>query len=333
MTETVRIGVVGCGGIARGHRAAYEATGQATIVAAYDPVPDAANAFADACGATAAATIEAMIEQHALDAVSICSPPSAHLANAVPFLEAGIPVLCEKPLERTAAGALALFRAAEQSGTLFMTAYCHRFHPAILELKSLIERGTLGAPLLSRITFGGHFPLAGNHRADAALSGGGCIMDNASHATDLFRMLVGDPTHVQAFSANVMQDIEVEDFGLIHLAVGQKVFGEITVSYSLKVCAATVEWYGTEGTGVVTYFDPAHPDLVFRGAADEAWTTVDCSGHPERFDGEIAHFLACVRDGARPAVTAGDGLKVSQIIETVYESARTGQRLAVGYET
>ncbi|MFC1453046.1 Gfo/Idh/MocA family protein [Verrucomicrobiota bacterium] len=331
MSDRLRVGIVGCGGIAHAHLGGYGGLADVEIAGVFDPDREAAERFAGKAGTSATASVEELIRKHSPDAVSICSPPSAHLENAVPFLEAGIPILCEKPLERNAATATALFREVKKRGTLFMTAYCHRFHPPIVELRSMIRAGTLGDPLLFRVIFTGFLDLATNHRGKLALSGGGCIMDNASHAVDIYRDLVGDPTHVQAFSATVVQDAEVDDFGLIHLSADERVFGEITVSYSLPVGAAAVEWYGSKGTAIIAYFDPAKPDLTYRREDDSEWTPVDCSNRPDRFAGEVSHFVDCVRRKETPLVTAADGLKASQVIAAAYESAAQGRRIAVDY--
>jgi len=131
-------------------------------------------------------------------------------------------------------------------------------------LKRLIREGVLGRAVLFRNIFGGYLRLRGNHRADPAVSGGGCLIDHCCHSMDLFRFLVGDPTEVQAVAANVSQKVPIEDFGMIHLSRRGRSFGEITASYSLKVCRNWVEWYGTKGTALVSYGNPGEPDLQFR---------------------------------------------------------------------
>ena len=327
MAKTLRVGIVGCGGISRAHLAAYQAAG-VEVVSVYDVVASSAAGMAEQAGARVVGSLKQMADQDRLDAVSICSPPSAHLANAQPFLKRGIAILCEKPLEVNATTAARLARAVKRSRSVFMTAFCHRFHPPIVELRKLIRRGTLGKPLVYRNIFGGYSNLKGNHRTDPALSGGGCLLDHGCHSMDLYRFLVGDPTHVQAVTANIAQDLPIEDFGMIHLSSGGSAFGEITATYSLKVCGNWVEWYGTKGTAVISYWNPGHPDLAYKVAGGE-WRTMDLSTRPTRFTSEVRHFLTCVRSGKTPAVTVDDGLAASRIAAAVYRSAATGRRVAV----
>jgi len=329
MHRSTRIGIVGCGEIARRHLQAYTEAGGAEIVAVYDLSHAGAAAFAQTAGARQAASIGEMIERDRLDAVSVCTPPAVHLENCRPFLEAGIPVLCEKPLEINAERAVQLADAAKKGGAFLMPAFCHRFQPAIIELKKVIDEGLLGRPLFFRNLFGGYVPLEGNHRTDPKRSGGGVIIDNCSHSVDLFRHLVGEPVRVQAMGGTVMQEIAVEDFGMLHLAAENGSYGEISSSYSFKVCGNWVEWYGTQGTAIVSYGNDGVPDLAYRVDGSEEWVTPDCGRHPERFVGEIAHFLGLVRGNDAPQVQAADGVQCARVIDAAYQSAATGQTIAL----
>jgi predicted dehydrogenase len=327
--EKLRIGIVGCGGIARAHLSGYRNAGNAEVVSVYDVSAQAAGALGSELGARVAHSPEEMAKVDHLDAVSVCTPPATHLEVCLPFINARIPILCEKPLEASAKAAAKLAAAVTARRAIFMTAYCHRFHPAIVELKKLIDAGTLGKPLFFRNIFGGYFELKGNHRARPELSGGGCLIDNCSHSVDLFRFLVGEPTEVQAFTGHVMQKAPVEDIGLLHLSVRGKSFGEITSGYSLKVCGNWVEWYGTQGTAIVSYWNANQPDLVYKLEGGQEWVTVDCSQLPDRFSAEVMHFLDCARSHRKPAITANDGFRTSVVIDAAYTSAAKGKRLSI----
>ncbi len=329
MKNKMRIGIVGCGGIATAHLDGYKNDGSARIVAVYDISKTSAEKMAGGTGARVASSPEEMVERDQLDAVSVCTPPGAHLDNCKPFLRAGIAVLCEKPLEADFRRAAKLALLVRKSKSIFMTAFCHRFHPAVLELKALIQKKVLGEALLFRNIFGGYLDLAGNHRVNSRLSGGGCLIDHCAHSMDLFRFLVGDPTGVQAFASNIMQKLPIEDFGMIQLSMGDRAFGEITASYSLKGCGNFVEWYGSKGMAIVSYWNEGFPDLKYRIEGDAQWITVDCGRHPDRFTGEIQHFLDCVRSGKKPSVTADDGLKVNRIAERTYHSVKRKKKVAI----
>ncbi|OGV91770.1 MAG: hypothetical protein A3K19_20125 [Lentisphaerae bacterium RIFOXYB12_FULL_65_16] len=322
----MKVGIVGCGGIARAHLGAYKELG-AQVAVVFDVVPAAAEAMAKDIGAKVAASVEEAAATPGLEAVSICTPPAVHCDNSLPFLKAGIPVLCEKPLEVSVASARKLAAAVKKTGTPFMTAYCHRFHPAVIKLKELLAADVLGRPLLMRNIFGGYVDISKNHRANPKLSGGGTMVDNGSHSSDLFRFLVGDPTHVSAVTANIMQDIPVEDIGLMHLQVGDKALGEIVATLSLPVCGNWIELYCSKGTAVISYWNEGHADLSYKLAGTKERVTVDCSGLPQRFPGQMAHFLECAEKKCQPATTVEDGLKATKILCAAYKSAQTGRRV------
>ena len=326
MRRRFRVGIVGCGGIARAHAEGYRNAG-AAVVSVHDVARRAAEAFAEQTGGRVAASPGEMIREDALDAVSICTPPAVHLDNCRPFLKAGVPILCEKPLELDPARAARLAREVKKHRALFMVAFCHRFHPPIIEMKRLIDKGVLGKPVLMRNIFGGYNNLKGNHRIRPELSGGGCLIDHCAHSVDLFRYLVGDPDEVHAVKANIAQKIPVEDFGIIQFVRKGTMFGEIIGTYSLKVCGNWIEWYGSKGMATVSYWNPGAPDLSYQVEGQAEATAVDCSKHPDRFTGEIRHFLDCVQKGRKPSITVDDGAISNRIIGAVYRSAETARRI------
>ena len=145
MKRTLRVGIVGCGGIARAHVAAYREAPRARIVSVLDPVATAADALAAATGARRAVSAREMIARDRVDAVSLCTPPGTHLEGARPFLRAGVAVLCEKPLEANAARAARLAALVRRSRSVFMVcAYICRLN--LLRLPPL----TSPSALLSR---------------------------------------------------------------------------------------------------------------------------------------------------------------------------------------
>lgn len=323
--KTLRIGIVGCGGISRAHARAYGEAGGARVTQVYDISDDVAIARAKEYGASPAPSLQAMVESGELDAVSVCTPPVAHTDNCAPFLKAGIPVLCEKPLEVDAARAGRLATLVRRTGTPFMVAFCHRFHPPVIAAKRVLARGTIGRPLLFRCTFAGVYPLGGNHRADPAVSGGGCVADNAAHAVDLYRFLVGEVRAVQAQTAHLVQRVKAEDFGMLFLKGDKGSVGEVLVSYSTYGADNVVQVFGSRGTVTINYWVPGRPDLVVQVAGEKEPRPIELKDSPDRFVGEVRHFLDCVRRHRSPSVTIADGLRNAQIITAAYASADTGR--------
>lgn len=325
----VRVGIVGCGKVAGNHLKAFECVDGVGVVCLYDVRRNAARALAAQSGAKVAKSLDEMVRSWDLDAVSICTPPAMHLESAAPFLEAGIAVYCEKPLEVDLPRALEFARAVRASRSIFMMGFNHRFHGPIVELRKLIQSGVLGDAILFRNIFSGWLSIRGNHRAQKEISGGGCLIDHGSHSIDLFRHLVGEPTHVQAFAATVRQRVGVEDFGMVHLAVEGRKFGEITTSYSVPCTGNWVEWHGDRGSAFVSYWNKGRPDLEYVIAGQDA-VVVDCSAHdPNRGVNAMRHFIGCVRSGTRPAIGVEDGVAAMRIADAIYRSARSGRRVSL----
>jgi len=302
------------------HRQQYQAHPEATVVAVMDIRPEAAAAAAAQSGARAYTDLAAMLAQEELHAVSICTPPGTHRDQAIACLEAGVAVLCEKPLAATVPQAEDIVAAVQRTGVLLMTAYCHRYHPPIQGAKRLLEEGRIGQPLLFHCVFSGRTIQEGLFRGNKALGGGGCLMDNGSHAVDLFRFLIGEVRHASGRAATVIQNIETDDVGVALLEADGPVYGTIQCSFSTLVGRAAVEIYGSAGTIQVNYWAGV-PDLQVRTAGDSAWEAVDCPDQPDRFAREIANFLAAAQGREEPLVTAEDGLRVQRVMDAIYRSA------------
>ena len=328
----LRVGVVGCGNVARAHVLSYQSISRVEIVSVFDVSKATARKRireSELTDARIAESLKEMVDEDKLDAVSVCTPPAFHHQCAKPFLAAGVPVYCEKPLEIDLPAARKFAATVKKCGTLFMMGYNHRFYGPIIEMKKVIDSGILGKPLLFRNIFGGYMKLKGGHRADAGVSGGGCLIDHCSHSVDLFRYLVGEPTEVHAWGGNVMQNAAIEDFGMINFSIDGKAFGEITATYSIPAAPNWVEWHGTKGSALANYWNAGHPDLELKfpgGASRE----IDCSKHDEnRYLNALRHFTDCVRKKEAPLVTAEDGLRASAIVDAVYKSNREGKRVRI----
>lgn len=139
---------------------------------------------------------EAVAEADDIDAVSVVLPNSEHRAAVQGLLSRGKAVLCEKPLARTAAEAMAMEAAAASSGVIAQVAFTHRFSPAIAAVRHLIRSGRLGEPrqLMSRyLSDHGRDPrVPFSWRYDIELAGGGSLVDLGAHNVEAARFLCGE---------------------------------------------------------------------------------------------------------------------------------------------
>ncbi len=315
----LRVGLIGAGGIGRTHLSSYERVREAQIVAVTDINEEVARAAAQQVGAEVFRSVEQMLEQSELDAVDICTPPVTHLDAALPAIEKGLHVLCEKPLAHHPDAARKMVQAADAKGVKLMTAFCHRFHPPIVALKRLIDAGELGEVVMFRNRFAGPFKgVEERWFSDKEVAGGGVLMDTSVHSIDLFRFLVGEVACVQAVTRQTNPAIgEVEDTAIALLSTSDRRMGVVEASWVLAAGFNVVEVYGTEGAAMVHYWDGFKSRYKTNKMDD--WQLLEEVG-PDRFVGEIQHFVDACLGRTELQVTGYDGLRAVEIVYEAYAS-------------
>jgi len=174
-----------------------------------------------------------MIDSEKIDAVSICTPTNEHYSIALYCLRKGIHVLCEKPITLTIKQAQKLARLAQKNNLTLQVGYHLKFDSLINKLKSIINSDELGEILIIRArqahNWGGLKPFG--WLMDKSKSGGGTIIDNASHYLNLFEYLLGYIEEIHAFSNNLSFKKDVEDNAIITMKFKSGVLGEIETSW------------------------------------------------------------------------------------------------------
>lgn len=309
----LRIGVIGCGGIGAVHLRSWAKVEGARVVAACDV--DATRA--EAAGGKVYTDWESLLASEELDALDICTPPNLHADVAVAALSKGIPTLCEKPLARNPEEARRITAAAEASGTLLMTAFCHRFEPGVEFVRGLIDDGTLGRVLMFRNRFGTRFNgVESRWFSNGEVAGGGTLMDTSIHSVDLFRHLVGEVAAVAGANRTFNPAIHgVEDSAAILLTAESGAIGVIEASWMTPWSANVVEVYGENGAAVIDY---DNGQTRYRLQGGDAWVTMPADDR-SRFVEELRHFAAVLR-GEQPSlrVTGQDGLRAVEVIHQAY---------------
>jgi len=143
---TLRLAILGTGGMAANHARAFAAIKGVKVVAGIDSRPDVLAAFTAAHGiGRGFASLDAALEWGGFDAVANVTPDAAHFATTLPCLAAGKHVLCEKPLATNAADAQAMADAAEAAGVVGMVNLSYRSVPALIAAQGMVARGDIGA--------------------------------------------------------------------------------------------------------------------------------------------------------------------------------------------
>ncbi|HSV75035.1 MAG TPA: Gfo/Idh/MocA family oxidoreductase [Chthonomonadales bacterium] len=315
----LRLAVVGCGGMGRVHLERWANVSGVSIEALCDANSGVVAAAQREFGGEAHTRWREMLSAMQVDIVDVCVPPILHEPVVVGALEAGAHVICEKPLARTPAEAQRMMDAAERTGRLLMTAFCHRFHPPILFARELIDNDDLGRLRMVRNRFSGAFAGVENlWFSDPEMAGGGALLDTAIHSIDLFRFLAGEVRSAAGRIATFNPALSVEDSAVVVLEAQSGALGVIEASWSTPNGRNIVEIYGSAGACFVDYDTNR---IRYKSADMSVWETREVGG-PDRFQREIDSFADAVR-GLQPLrVTGHDGLRANEIVAEVLASAR-----------
>ncbi|MEM9130812.1 MAG: Gfo/Idh/MocA family oxidoreductase [Actinomycetota bacterium] len=205
MTETVRIGFVGCGLIARSHARGLSTVDGVEIGPVHDTDPERAAAFARSAGGTARPVPDAATVIAEAEAVYVCTWTSEHPPLVVAAAEAGKPVFCEKPLAVDLAGVEAMTTAVTEAGIVNQVGLVLRHSPAFRRLRQLSGEPAAGALMSIVFRDDQYLPTQGMYgstwRGDRTKAGAGTLLEHSIHDLDLLRWLLGPIETVTAHTS------------------------------------------------------------------------------------------------------------------------------------
>ena len=353
----LKIGIIGCGGISNGKHmpALSRLSDKVEMVAFCDIIVERAQEAAKKYGTSDAKVYEdyhQLLEDKSIDVVHVLTPNRSHCEITVAALEAGKHVMCEKPMAKTAADARKMLEAAKRSGKKLTIGYQNRCRPDSLLLKKAVDRGDLGEIYFAKAH-------AIRRRAvptwgvflNEYEQGGGPLIDIGTHALDLTLWMMNNykPKAVlgqtfkklgkQTETGNAWGDWDpekftVEDsaFGFITMQDGATIILESSWALNtLDVHEAQTTLCGTKaGADMVDGLRFNMIDLnkqtikkpslesggvaFYSGAASD-----DCS------DVEAAQWIDSLIIDTTPLVLPDQALVVTEILEAIYTSAKTGE--------
>ncbi len=358
MAEKLRVGIIGCGGIANGkHMPAIKKIKEAEMVAFCDIVVEKAEEAAKKYGVEGAKVYEdykELLKDESIDVVHVCTPNRSHSFITIDSLEAGKHVMCEKPMAKTYAEAKAMCEAAKRTGKKLTIGYQQRWRDESIYLKEACDNGDLGDIYYAKA-------IALRRRAvptwgvflNEYEQGGGPLIDIGTHALDLTlymmnnykpKMVVGTTFKKlgdQKRAANSWGDWDPEKFTVEDSAFGFIVMengATITLesSWALNVAdprEAVCMLCGDKGGA-----DFNGPDETLRfnyvkyGRQVIEQPSFDAGGvafyegdrHPDPKDVECRLWYNAVLNDTEVMTKPEQALVVTQILEAIYESAKTG---------
>lgn len=353
--RTVRIGIVGCGGIANGKQMPSLAKVKGVEMVAFcDIIKEKAEKAAATYGIEGAdvyTDYEELLKDTSIEVVHVCTPNKSHAPISIAALESGKHVLCEKPMAKTAAEAREMVETAKRTGKKLTIGYDNRYRNDSFYLKELVEQDELGEVYFAKAH-------AVRRRAvptwgvflNEEEQGGGPLIDIGTHALDLtlwtmnnykVKSVVGNVYYklsntenaANAFGPWDPKEFTVEDsaFAFITMENGATITLEASWALNtLDVDEAKTTLCGTkagadmrDGLRIngekLSRLYVTKPDLKAGGVAYYD------GGNETQADKEARLWIEAIRHDKDPIVKAEQALVVSEVLEAIYESAKTGK--------
>jgi predicted dehydrogenase len=320
--STIKVGLIGGGGIVDAHIRGYRAYADLIeVTAVADVIDEIARRRAAELGAAAYTDFREMILEADLDAVDICLPHHLHAEAIVSAAQAGKHILCEKPLCLTVEQANQVQQAVRTAGVTLMCAHNQLFLPAVSRARQLLDQDILGIVYEVRITdtfYNDFNPKNMGWRATAATSGGGELMDTGYHPTYLMLHLAGGSA-VEAtalLSRHRLRFMDSEDSAQVLVRFDNGIVGHLVTSWAYDPPPGT-ERFSVVGERGALHSDGTSLTVTLRGSVSQ---TYDFEA-VDSYASEIGHFADCLRSGTRPLHTEREGIDVLCLILAAYEGA------------
>ncbi|MGL5354646.1 MAG: Gfo/Idh/MocA family protein [Clostridium sp.] len=355
MERKVRVGIIGCGGIAGGkHLPSLSKVNEVEIVGFCDLEIEKAEKMAKKYGvenAKVCIDYKELLADKSIEVIHVCTPNRSHSVISIDAMESGKHVMCEKPMAKTSEEGRAMIEAAKKTGKKLTIGYQNRFRVDSIYLHKACESGELGEIYFAK----GH---AIRRRAvptwgvflNEFEQGGGPLIDIGTHALDLTlwmmnnhkpKYVVGNVYHKLGKKENAAnawgswdpKKFTVEDsaFGFITMENGATVTLESSWALnSLDVDEAKTTLCGTEGgadmKGGLTLNGEKYGRL-YESKVDIEAGGVDFYAGESSDPGEVEakSWIDCIINNTDPVVKPEEALVVTEILEAIYESSKTGK--------
>ena len=323
--------VIGCGRIAERHAENIIKAG--TLCAVCDIIPQRADELAKKFNAKSYYSLAGMLQQeNKLTVAVVCTPNGLHASHTIQCLQAGLHVLCEKPLCIKSEDGKAMIGAAQKAGKHLFVVKQNRFNPPVIEVKKLCDENKLGNIISFQINCFWNRP---KEYYDNSWKGtqeldGGTLYTQFSHFIDLLYWLLGDVKNVRVLTKNFLHPyIDFEDTGAVIFEMESGAIGTLnyTVNSFEKNMEGSFTLFGDKGTvkiggqylneleyqAIENYKIGPLPSL--KPANNYGFYQGSMSNHDKVYE----NLFKALANNGHEMTNAEDGLKTVQIIEKIYQ--------------
>ncbi|MDP6356572.1 MAG: Gfo/Idh/MocA family oxidoreductase [Planctomycetota bacterium] len=328
----IRIGIVGCGGMARSHASRFgEMLDRIEVTAVVDTQRERAEAVASLLGNAPVVETDYRKVMGYVDAVLIVLPHHLHHRATIDCLEAGKHVLVEKPMANSEQECIEMIQEAEKQNRILMVAYCMRFHPLVVKMKELIDNKAYGEVFqLSIWTEQLTCREEGHWSRSAKRLGGGQFFSHGCHYVDLMLWMLGKPVRGSHYGTN-RGTPWMEKEGT----------SNVTIEFENGILGYHFGTWGARGTRLKYSFHAHCEQGMIEAAISEgrliahSRATEHVAGkpmvrqkeavllevqHSKPTEAEMAHFIDCISTSAKPLTDAIGSLEGLQVIWKLYDA-------------
>lgn len=328
----LRIAVLGVGRIGRMHAENIVAHPRATLAGIFDVYEPSAKEIAEKLDVMRFESTEAVFASPEVDAVLIATSTPTHADLLEKAVAARKPALCEKPIDLSLDRVNACATKIAGSGVPIMLGFVRRFDSGHRAVREAVENGTIGE--LHQVVITSRDP--GMAPAAYIEMSGGIFRDMTIHDLDMARFLLGEEPVVVSAHASVLVKPELKGIGdfdsatvILETASGRQAVitnsRRATYGYDQRV-----EVHGSLG---VARAENHHENTVVIGNADgyrsAPLQNFFMTRYTASYAGEIAEFIAALKQGRQPATTGEDGVVALKLANACVQSVETGKRVTV----
>lgn len=341
----IRIGLVGCGAIAKRHAEILSSgcVPHATLAAVCDANEDRAKAFATQYGVSAHTRFDSLMEQGKLDAVTVLTPSGLHAQHVIALAPYGKAIIVEKPMALTLSDADLMIEACARHNARLFVVKQNRFNRPIVALRAAIDAGRFGKLILGTTRVRWCRPQAYYDQAPwrgTWAHDGGVLANQASHHIDLLEWMMGEVECVSAMGAQALARIEAEDTAVAVLRFRSGALGvvEATTATRPKDLEGSLSILGEKASVEVGGF-AANELKTWNFAqplpADEQ-VFADFGRNPPHAQGYghaayYEHVVSCLQHNRPQLVDGLEGRKSLEIITAIYEAIETSREVKMRF--
>lgn len=340
----IRFALVGCGRIAGNHFEALKAhSDRCELVGVCDIAPHALERAVELTGAKPHASLTELLSGSNADAIILTTPSGLHSKQTIEAAHAGRHVVTEKPMATRWEDGKRMVSACDESRVQLFVVKQNRRNATLRLLKRAIEEKRFGRIYMVNVNVFWTRPQ--EYYDSAKWRGtweydGGAFMNQASHYIDLLDWLIGPVESLQAYTATLQRNIEVEDTGVMNVRWRNGALGSVNVTMLTypKNFEGSITVLGEKGTvriGGVALNEIQHWDFAEKASEDDRIADANYQtnsvygfGHAQYYE----NVIQTLRGEAEPETDGREGLKSLEVLIATYHSARDGKRVALPME-